>query len=38
MRLAQQRVAEAEKCMRAAAQVQAAAPALPFCELPRVFC
>ena len=38
IRLAQQRVAEAEKCMRAAAQLQAAAPVLPFSELPRVFC
>ena len=36
--LAQQRVADAEKCMRRAAQLQAAAPVLPFSELPRVFC
>ena len=34
VRLAQQRAEDAEKCMRTAAELEAAAPALPFCELP----
>lgn len=34
VRLAQQRAEDSEKCMRTAAELEAAAPALPFCELP----
>ena len=34
VRLAQQRAEDAEKCMRTATELEAAAPALPFCELP----
>ena len=35
IRLAQQRDEEAEKCMHVAAELQAAAPVLPFADLPR---